>query len=338
MLPYRSLPEHIEQQLGAGRTVLVEIDGFYLPDTAATSYRREHLKTTVAPEAIDRGGEWMRYFHNAGYFELAGEDYRGAFRMLDHFTDDVMDPFTELVTFDAGPRLSGDDAAPRRPASCSAATTPGGPRRNPFAAWADSLTGDLPRLLRGHRAGLPRVRVRHRAHGRLGLRAVRRSRRLGARRRRAQAPAPAFDRVVEGSKTISFRLARRRAFDPHAALEVDDRGLGRGHGRARRRAGGVIVADPAGRSAHARRRLGGRRQRARARWAGPAQAVREGAVAARPRPGTAAAAVGRRRRRATSTPRTGGSASRFPAPEAGEGRVGAAPGRRGHGQRGLPQR
>ena len=66
MLPYRSLPEHIEEQLRHGRTVLVEMDAWYLPDTAATSYRREHLKTTIVPEAIDRGAERMRYFHNTG--------------------------------------------------------------------------------------------------------------------------------------------------------------------------------------------------------------------------------------------------------------------------------
>ena len=108
MLPYRTVPEHIEVQLAQGRTVLVEIDAWYLPDTAATSYRREHLKTTVAPETIDREGERMRYFHNAGFFELDGEDYRGAFRMLPHFTDDVMDPFIEIVRFDGGERLSGE--------------------------------------------------------------------------------------------------------------------------------------------------------------------------------------------------------------------------------------
>jgi Domain of unknown function (DUF1839) len=54
MLPYRTLPEHVEEQLRLGRTVLLEMDAWYLPDTAATSYRREHLKTTVAPESIDR--------------------------------------------------------------------------------------------------------------------------------------------------------------------------------------------------------------------------------------------------------------------------------------------
>jgi len=109
MQPYRPLPQQIAEQISQGRTIIVELDSWFMPDTAATSYRAEHLKTTIVPEAIDRGAERLRYLHNAGLYELSGEDYRGCFRMLPHFTDDVMDPFTELVRFDVGPRLSGDE-------------------------------------------------------------------------------------------------------------------------------------------------------------------------------------------------------------------------------------
>jgi hypothetical protein len=218
MLPYRTLPEHIEEQLGAGRTVLVEIDGFYLPDTAATSYRREHLKTTAAPEAIDRAGEWMRYFHNAGYYELSGEDYRGAFRMLEHFTADVMDPFTELVTFDAGPRMTGDAlrGAARELLAHHFARRP---KRNPFGAWAESLAVDLPRLLEGseqdyHEYAFVTARMVGSAFELLADHVEWVLEQDGA------AASAAFRRLVDGSKTISFRLARRRAFDPDVALEA----------------------------------------------------------------------------------------------------------------------
>ena len=37
----------------AGRTIIVELDSWYLPDTASTSYRTEHVKTSVAADAID---------------------------------------------------------------------------------------------------------------------------------------------------------------------------------------------------------------------------------------------------------------------------------------------
>jgi Domain of unknown function (DUF1839) len=217
MLPYRSLPEHIEEQLALGRTVLVEIDAWYLPDTAATSYRREHLKTTVAPETIDREAQRMRYFHNAGFYELEGEDYRGAFRMLDHFTDDVMDPFTEVVRFDAGPRLSGEElrAAAKDLLAHHYARRP---KRNPFIAWGEQLTADLPRLLAGspedyHAYAFVTVRMVGAA---FELLADHVDWVLGPDGAEASA---ALRRIVEGSKIVSFRLARRRPFDPEPAIE-----------------------------------------------------------------------------------------------------------------------
>ena len=216
MLPYRSLPEHIEQQLGLGRTVLVEIDAWYLPDTAATSYRREHLKTTVAPETIDREAQRMRYFHNAGFFELDGEDYRGAFRLLDHFTDDVMDPFTEVVRFDSGTRLTGDELR-RAAKELLAHHYARRPSRNPFTAWGEQLAEDLPRLLAGapedyHAYAFVTVRMVGAA---FELLADHVDWVLGASGAEA---ASALRRIVEGSKLVSFRLARRRPFDPEPAL------------------------------------------------------------------------------------------------------------------------
>ncbi|MGI8506814.1 MAG: DUF1839 family protein [Solirubrobacteraceae bacterium] len=216
MLPYRTLPEHIEEQLGLGRTVLVEIDAWYLPDTAATSYRREHLKTTVAPESIDRERERMRYFHNAGFFELEDEDYRGAFRMLPHFTDDVMDPFIEVVRFDAGSRLTG--ARLRQAARELLATHYARrPTRNPFGAWGERLSDDLPRLLAGEAED-------YHAYAFVTVRMVGSAFELLADHvdwvlgQEGAAAATSLRRIVEGSKVVSFRLARRRSFDPEPVL------------------------------------------------------------------------------------------------------------------------
>jgi hypothetical protein len=216
MLPYRALPEHIEQQLGLGRTVLVEIDAWYLPDTAATSYRREHLKTTVAPETIDREAHRMRYFHNAGFHELDGEDYLGAFRMLPHFTEDVMDPFVEVVRFDAGPRLSGE-ALREEARQLLRHHYARRPQRNPFLAWGERLSQDLPRLLAGaaedyHAYAFVTVRMVGSA---FELCADHVEWALGDQGVDA---AAALRRIVEGSKTVSFRLARRRPFDPEPAI------------------------------------------------------------------------------------------------------------------------
>ena len=218
MLPYRTLPEHIEEQLSLGRTVLVEIDAWYLPDTAATSYRREHLKTTVAPETIDRGAERMRYFHNAGFYELDGEDYRGAFRMLPHFTDDVMDPFTEVVRFDADARLTGDELRDGV-ARAARAALPAAARAQPVHGLGERAAGRPATPARGRARGLPRVRVRDRSDGRLGVRAVRRSRRLGARaRRRRRGGGDAPDRRGDEDDLVPARATP--AFDPEPSIAV----------------------------------------------------------------------------------------------------------------------
>ncbi len=216
MLPYLSVPEHIEEQLAQGRTVLVEIDAWYLPDTAATSYRREHLKTTVAPETIDREAQRMRYFHNGGFYEFDGEDYQGAFRLLPHFTDDVMEPFIELVRFDAGPRLTGEELRADARALLAEHYRQR-PSRNPFTAWSERLDADLPRLLEGdaedyHAYAFVTVRMVGSA---FELCADHLEWALGPDGAEA---AAAMRTIVDGSKVISFRLARRRPFDPEPVV------------------------------------------------------------------------------------------------------------------------
>jgi hypothetical protein len=212
MQPYRALPVQISEQIALGRTMLVEVDGYYLPDTAATSYRREHVKTSIAPEAIDVDGEVLRYFHGIGLHELSGEDFREIFRLGRPFSPDVLPPYAELIRFDAGPRLTGDalrDAArgllrehlARRPAS------------NPFERFGKRLALDLPALLAGgqedyHAYAFATVRM---AGSAFEVCAAHVTWLLGE----DGAPAAAqLMGIVDGCKVLSFRLARRRAFDP----------------------------------------------------------------------------------------------------------------------------
>jgi hypothetical protein len=92
---WRELTAHVIEQLAQGRVALVEVDAFYLPDTLGTSYRTGHVKTTIAVQRLDASGQRLGYFHNAGYFELAGEDFAGLFRRGS--TPGGLPPYVEIA-------------------------------------------------------------------------------------------------------------------------------------------------------------------------------------------------------------------------------------------------
>ena len=79
LAPWRSLALHVEEQVAAGRPVLVELDSFYLPDTVGTAYKLAHVKSTVAVNEIDLAGQRLGYFHNQGYHVLTGQDFSDIF-------------------------------------------------------------------------------------------------------------------------------------------------------------------------------------------------------------------------------------------------------------------
>jgi Domain of unknown function (DUF1839) len=216
MQPYRPLPQQIAEQIAAGRTLIVELDSFHLPDVAATSYRTEHVKSSVVAEAIDLDGERLRYFHGPGYFELEGEDYRGVFRLGRPFSDDVLPPYTELARFDAGPALTGEAlrGAARELLAEHLARRPAG---NPFARFGEQLALALPELLAGEPAD-------YHAYAFATVRMVGSAFEVGASHvdwllgEQGTVAAAAMRELVDGAKVLSFRLARRRAFDPEPIL------------------------------------------------------------------------------------------------------------------------
>jgi hypothetical protein len=216
MQPYRALPDQAAEQIAQGNTLIVELDSWYLPDTAATSYRNEHVKSSVVFEAIDRHRERLRYFHAAGYYELAEEDYRGVFRLGRSFSEDVLPPYTELVRFDAGPRLSGGElreAAHSRLRHHLARR----PATNPFLRFGAQLEHDLPGLLEGdsadyHAYAFATVRM-------AGSAFEAASSHVAWLLGDGNQAAAAFTRIAEGCKALSFRLARRRAFEPGPAVD-----------------------------------------------------------------------------------------------------------------------
>jgi hypothetical protein len=212
MQPYRSLVDQAVEQIAAGRTITVEVDSWWLPDTASTSYRREHVKTSIAVEAVDPDAERLHYFHAGGLYALEGEDYRGALRI--GATPEQLPPYTELVRFDAGPRLAGDELKsgvrdrlrehlPRRPADA-------------FGRFGEHLTAVQPQLADGslgfHDYAFATVRMVGSA-ATVGQALA--SWLLGPDGERA---AEAFERAAQACTALSFRLARRRAFDIEPAV------------------------------------------------------------------------------------------------------------------------
>jgi Domain of unknown function (DUF1839) len=216
MQPYRPLPEQIAAQLANECTLIIELDSWYLPDTAATSYRTEHVKTSVVAEAIDCARERLRYFHAAGLHELQGEDYRGVFRLGRAFSDDVLPPYTEVVRFDAGPRLAGEELRGTA-RELLRAHRDKRPAANPFVRFGEQLERDLPRLLEGdaadyHAYAFATVRMAGSAFEVAATHVDWVFADAGA------SASASLLRIVEGCKALSFRLARRRPFEPADAV------------------------------------------------------------------------------------------------------------------------
>ncbi len=93
---WHRLIDHVNEQVGFGRPVLVEMDSYYLPDTHGTAYHMAHVKSTIAITEIDVENKHLGYFHNQGYYNLAGDDFTNLFRL--NQTDPVyLPPYVEFV-------------------------------------------------------------------------------------------------------------------------------------------------------------------------------------------------------------------------------------------------
>ena len=95
MAVWRPVIEHLVEHMNAGHLLTVEVDSWFLPDTRGVSYGIDHVKSTIIPEMLAVDGKRLGYFHNAGYFELAGDDFDGL------FAPPLLPPYVELVNVDA---------------------------------------------------------------------------------------------------------------------------------------------------------------------------------------------------------------------------------------------
>jgi hypothetical protein len=143
---YRPLPDHIAEQTDLGRTVIVEVDSYYLPDTAGRSYREKHEKSSIAIDSIDTERERAVYFHGPGLHRLDGDDFRNAFRVGRSFSPDVLAPYIELVRSD---RVEPTPVDEQRAVAADLLRLQLArrPRTNPVRRFGERLEADLPRLL-----------------------------------------------------------------------------------------------------------------------------------------------------------------------------------------------
>lgn len=94
---WRPLETHVAEQVGLGRPVLVELDSYFLPDTAGSAYRQAHVKSTVAVIEIDVANRRLGYFHGQGYYQLHDDDFVNAFRMTGTESPLLLPPYVEFV-------------------------------------------------------------------------------------------------------------------------------------------------------------------------------------------------------------------------------------------------
>lgn len=216
---YDRVERHVEVQIARGRLCLIEMDSFYMPDTRGTAYRQEHGKTTVAINRLDVAAKRVEYFHNAGYFQLEGEDFDGLFQQHLTESDPPFLPYAEFARF---PEKPADEAHLRTTARRLAGFHfSRRPRENPIRAFASVFPQQV-------------EAVAERPFGFFHKYAFNTLRQVGANFELAAdhlvwlspdfaAAAEDARRISDAAKSVQFQLARavaRRKFEPlQAALD-----------------------------------------------------------------------------------------------------------------------
>ena len=142
---------HATHHLAERKFISTEANAFWLPDTAGTDYRRNHVKTTIILADLDVEARHLGYFHNASYHELNGEDFVQLFR-VDFAPDPTFLPlFAELVRIDRVVHRSAGELA-ELALTRLATHVARRPANNPVRRWGERFARDLPTL---QERGLP---------------------------------------------------------------------------------------------------------------------------------------------------------------------------------------
>src|ERR1039457_7623296 len=188
-------------------TLVIVLFFFFQAEDGIRDYKVTGVQTCALPI----------YFHGQGLYELEGDDYVGIFRLDGEPSPEILPPYTELGSFDAGPRLAGAELREGARASLRRHLDRR-PRSDPFERFGAQLVRDLPVLAESgpeayHAYAFATVRMVGAA---FELAATQAEWLLGGA---AQPAGAAMSTMVEGGKVLGFRRARRREFDPQPILE-----------------------------------------------------------------------------------------------------------------------
>ncbi|GAA1460022.1 DUF1839 family protein [Williamsia maris] len=213
---WRPILDTVEAGPGRGLLHTVEVDSWWLPDTAGSDYRTAHVKTTIVPLSVDRDARRMTYLHNAGAHRLVDDDFDGVFGIGPH-DELVLPPYVEQI------RFAPERARPDRAVELVAAHLRRRPVGNPIDRLSDSVhaaTAWLPNagLETFHRWAFTTLRQCG-STAELASDLVVWLDRFGVNGA-AAAREPLLE-VASGAKTVQFamaRAARGRSVDPSATL------------------------------------------------------------------------------------------------------------------------
>ncbi len=200
---WRPMIEHAREHLGSGRLLSLEVDAHWLPDTAGTDYRQAHGKTTIVLNQIDVDARRLGYFHNAGYFELGGDDFGQIFAL--DAPPPLLPPYAEIIHIDRASRLADADLRARS-ASMLDAHLAWRRASNPIVRFRERFEADLPGLQQRGLSGYHPwafAGVRQ-----LGAAFELASLYLRWLRPDAQAAAADFELIARHSKTLILKAAR----------------------------------------------------------------------------------------------------------------------------------
>jgi hypothetical protein len=210
LAPWRPLARHVHDHVAAGRPILVELDSFYLPDTAGTAYKLAHVKSTVAVNEIDLDERFMTYFHNQSFHRLEGQDFVDVFQTEGLAHARMLPPYIEYMKAVPGAAPLANGAQVQASLAMLRRELSRLPAQNPFVSFTAQVQVDMEWLMAGslddfHTYSFATLRQYGACYGL----AAAYLRWLGAQGVDGlDAPIAAIEGISTGAKTLQFKMAR----------------------------------------------------------------------------------------------------------------------------------